>query len=330
MLSLVKNEYGIHNGNLVHVSQVNKGLSCDCICPYCKSTLIAKKGKQNSYHFAHYKSSDCGNGYETALHILAKDILKETTKILGPDVYIGASNIKLPTMSINYDTVMLEYKLNNIIADLVVLKNNKPLIIEIFVTHKIDDIKFNKIKELNLSTLEIDLSKLDRVISKNELRDILLYDTKHKKWIYNKPLDKLVKANTKLLASLLTKYKIHRGNRFWNSDYILKCPKEKRKNWRTSSWMNEYGEGCATCEYFQGYIIKELPINPVYLKSHTAVEALKTKDGSIINYSKYLYEESNHNYNITDNYNEYVYCGYINKIKDYNSFRQMLSLSIDK
>ena len=36
------------------------------------------------------------------------------------------------------------------------------MFIEIFVTHKIDEEKLNKIKSAGISTIEIDLSKMDR------------------------------------------------------------------------------------------------------------------------------------------------------------------------
>lgn len=36
--------YGIRNNKLVHISEVEKGIKCDCTCPACKGRLIAKKG----------------------------------------------------------------------------------------------------------------------------------------------------------------------------------------------------------------------------------------------------------------------------------------------
>lgn len=56
---------------------------------------------------------------------------------------------------------------------------------EIFVTHQVDERKLSKLQNNNISTLEIDLSKLDRMIPLEELQEILLQSNKAKKWIYN-------------------------------------------------------------------------------------------------------------------------------------------------
>lgn len=56
-----------------------------------------------------------------------------------------------------------------------------PLIIEIKVTHGVEENKLNKIKELNISALEIDLSQIDRDIDFDKLVDIIVNGTKQKK-----------------------------------------------------------------------------------------------------------------------------------------------------
>lgn len=56
---------------------------------------------------------------------------------------------------------------------------------EIFVTHSVDERKLSKLQNNNISTLEIDLSKLDRMIPLEKLQEILLQSNKAKKWIYN-------------------------------------------------------------------------------------------------------------------------------------------------
>jgi len=60
------------------------------------------------------------------------------------------------------------------------------LLVEVFVTHNIDEEKLQKIQKLGLSTLLIDLSNTDINTSKEELKHIIINSTDQKKWIYNK------------------------------------------------------------------------------------------------------------------------------------------------
>ena len=72
------------NGVLRHVDDVDNGLACDCFCPTCGSSLVAKHGSQTIHHFAHEGSSDCIGGVETALHLAAKEILTKERQMMLP------------------------------------------------------------------------------------------------------------------------------------------------------------------------------------------------------------------------------------------------------
>ena len=63
-------------GILVHVDSVPNGNGCGCICPCCKNELCAKnEGEERIHHFAHLGGADCSGGIESALHLMAKNIL---------------------------------------------------------------------------------------------------------------------------------------------------------------------------------------------------------------------------------------------------------------
>ena len=66
----VKIPFAVQNGRIVHISEVENGLSCNCKCCYCGARLLAKNNKDNikKSHFAHYNSDDCGNSLETSIH----------------------------------------------------------------------------------------------------------------------------------------------------------------------------------------------------------------------------------------------------------------------
>ena len=77
------------DGRLVHVNDVQNGLDCGCLCPACKSPLIARQGKRLIWHFAHVSEVDCDSAGETALHLAAKQTLKDLNgKIRIPEEVI--------------------------------------------------------------------------------------------------------------------------------------------------------------------------------------------------------------------------------------------------
>ena len=41
------------NGSIVDVHSVSRGKDCNCVCPSCRTPLIARQGKENVWHFAH-------------------------------------------------------------------------------------------------------------------------------------------------------------------------------------------------------------------------------------------------------------------------------------
>lgn len=179
-MSLSKINYAKLDNQIAFIDDVNNGLDCNCICLSCGKKLVAKnKGKIKEHHFSHYKSNECKYAYETMLHELAKKIIVE-------DMGIG----ELPEKKVYFDKVLrdlnvasifkefvvakTECKLGDIIPDVLLIdKNNKPLIIEIYVTHKIDFEKREKIIKQKLSCIEINLSSFNRIITEKELRDYL-------------------------------------------------------------------------------------------------------------------------------------------------------------
>lgn len=184
--------FGLKEGKLVHISEVENGLKCECICPSCQGVLLAKKGSLKVHHFAHFNTEECRYGLETALHIAAKEILKRRKRIKIPSVVlpIGARGREFHQSGyIKFNDVKLERKLHEIIPDILVNVNGTLLIIEIKVTHGVDKLKLEKIKSLNISTIEIDLSNNNRIFKYNELEKIILDETNNKKWLFNRKVE---------------------------------------------------------------------------------------------------------------------------------------------
>ena len=203
-------EYGIREGRIVHISelkQTERGGKCNCTCPECGEFLVAKLGEKRKWHFAHNPSSTCdvNKARETGLHLLAKEIIQENHNILVPGLEIkkeeivpndaiaavaAGVNIKLPNMSsclVDYDSVEIEKPIKDIVADAVIVVQGITCIVEVAVTHFVDEDKRNKLKEIGLSAFEIDLSDLLKgTPTRDEIAKAVLSDESNRKWVFNR------------------------------------------------------------------------------------------------------------------------------------------------
>ena len=154
-------KYGLQNNELVHINEVASGLECNCLCPFCKSQLIARKGQKKTYHFAHYRLSDCNHGTETALHIMVKKLVAQTKKIWVPftpqNIYDDSENGKV----VCFETAEIEKQLSDAIrSDVLLHHGDRALNVEIKVTHEVDLSKQIELSNFGVSTVEIDFSDM--------------------------------------------------------------------------------------------------------------------------------------------------------------------------
>ncbi|MED3550145.1 competence protein CoiA family protein [Cytobacillus praedii] len=191
---MIKMQFALKDGGIVHISEVESGLKCNCICPMCKGALVAKKGSIKIHHFAHDNQIECPYGIETSLHLAAKEIIKNKKTFRVPNVVLptgvkGKHRVLYQSRNIEISDVKVEHKLGGIVPDILLDVNGNELIVEIKVTHGIDNIKLEKIKQLNISTIEIDLSKHKRNFELSKLEELLIDGVQNKKWIYNKKVE---------------------------------------------------------------------------------------------------------------------------------------------
>ncbi|HIF0282833.1 TPA: competence protein CoiA family protein [Legionella pneumophila] len=196
----IKLPFGLNeNKSIVHIANVASGKNCNCICPSCNSPLIAAKGTKNQHHFKHATTIECEGGLESAIHMAAKQIIKERKQIKLPEYTINKTildskekmHLEYKTLvekgrSIYFDSVQEEQELNEIRADILAIASNQKLIIEIFYRHKVDDQKIEKIKADNISTIEINLSDL----KPDDVKDwetfwLCINDPNRAQWLYN-------------------------------------------------------------------------------------------------------------------------------------------------
>lgn len=174
-------EYGLQNNKIIHIKDVDSGLMCGCVCPGCGARLIARKGDIKEHHFAHEDGSDCALARETAIHILAKEILSLKKELLLP-AFVLKYGVGSKEVLVKFDEVQVEQSYDDIIPDIVMKKEGKLLFVEIKVSHPVDEVKSNKIKSMGVSCIEIDLSKLDGL---NNIESEVINNTHNKVWIFN-------------------------------------------------------------------------------------------------------------------------------------------------
>jgi hypothetical protein len=135
-------------GEIVVITNARRGRTCDCVCPDCKKDFVAAQGDKNEWHFRHYDKTTCKGGQETALHLLAKDIIASNTQIILP--FHG---------TVFYDNTVKEKYFQTIQPDVTANTSGQNLFFEVLVTHRVDTAKENFYKNGEHKSVEIDLQK---------------------------------------------------------------------------------------------------------------------------------------------------------------------------
>lgn len=196
-------------GKNVYIDEVPNGKQCGCICKECGGELVARHGKIKVHHFAHANEKDNGkiSCSQTALHLLTKEIIAEEGIV--PIPRSGKIEFHLA------DKVELEKSLGDIIPDIFVTVKGRPFMVEILVTHAVDEDKLDKIKEHRISCIEIDLSG-KTFESKEDVR-AALNNPCNMKIIYDDAI-RMIQERKEILLNYGLKQKICRGG-------IVVCPK---------------------------------------------------------------------------------------------------------
>ena len=241
-------EYAIKDGKLINVKDVERGLKCGCICPSCREPVIARKGDKKTFHFAHHGDYVCKYAVESSLHLLSKDIISEANLFTLPKrtvQYIenGTSFDLEDSKEIRVDRVEVEQYDRKVKPDLIIYSDETKYHVEIYVTHKADEKKIEKLKNDNIYSIEIDLSNVGENISREQIKKILLENSNLKYWL-NNPDSNLYKEERLKNA--------HRIDlvRHGFATHTEHCPKHVR-DFKGSSYANLIDD-CFGCEYFCG------------------------------------------------------------------------------
>jgi predicted nucleic acid-binding Zn-ribbon protein len=199
-----------------HISEVERGRK-GYICTGCGQDMIARKGNINVPHFAHdpkdtAKRGKCTYSEETFRHKLGKEILQRIKRIKVPSlrkfpadgqngaVYIIRESWFVVANSVEIEMPFYENEQGQILygrnaewkddpkkylmiqPDVAFFDaTGKPiLLIELVATHKINDDKYLRIRNLGLDTIQVSLP-----IGPSTVIEETFNKTAHTKWVYN-------------------------------------------------------------------------------------------------------------------------------------------------
>lgn len=251
VMSLVNStSFGLKDGKIIHISEIDSksnGLSCGCVCPKCEQPLEAHLGDVYVHHFKHYNKDSCTGSMETGLHMLAKEIFRSGIQVNLPkliaEYYINDDSeccfddnfnygnwretkvsVFKKERSFIYSCCELEHKIGDIIPDIVLFKDNEPLIIEIKVTHGINAEKLSKLKEARIPVVEIDLSNKFNDYNdfdRDKLREFIINDPNSKTWVYHPDFEEHKKQlKTKVEKKLDKIHRIKYLTSYKHQEYI--------------------------------------------------------------------------------------------------------------
>jgi competence protein CoiA len=157
--------FGLDQSNrLVCVSDVTRGLACQCRCVVCGEPLIARQGTVREHHFAHTSGREpCDVSHESLLHRYAKQLIQEAGGLLVPIDAAVAATLGVPTeathrVHLRLACIEVEKQLQNLRPDLVgVTADGVTVAIEVAYSSFCDPIKIAAFEGLKLPALEIDL-----------------------------------------------------------------------------------------------------------------------------------------------------------------------------
>ena len=234
---IFRNPFGLRDGQIVMIEDISKnenGLRCKCVCPACGEPFEARMGDIKAHHFAH-SGQGCyeTNAYMMGLYMLIKEYLEK-----GNNLYLPAVIVRFPLSAYSYlddsnireNVELIPYSLggeneetaypekwmsSKLIGDIEIIKSKsgQPQAILVYANNSTLAVRVRppdtvcklgvSTRYKDYSTLEINLSSLEKVIQsrkKEELFHYLMSKTELFSWIYNPKMDKAfpkIKKRTK-------------------------------------------------------------------------------------------------------------------------------------
>jgi hypothetical protein len=213
-----------------HVSSITSLRQGPFLCLDCGELLTLRQPINKRRHFAHRPDSLCTG--ESALHRYAKELLTAARTLTLPALVLEKDRVRQTVVeagTYSFDAVLLEHKIGTFQPDALVRYQEFELAVEFLVNHAVDGEKLTKVRNRDISMVEIDLSGLKAGQMEGDALDTAILHTASRKWIHHR---KTAAAERRLDAALEIK-KGERGARL--KGHILR----RRRAIVPEDWKNE-------------------------------------------------------------------------------------------
>lgn len=140
---------------------------------------------------------------ETLLHREVKAILEREKRIQLPELFVRVERNaprrepftrekRWSSEYVNLDNVRLEKRLGRVIPDVLAkvlgklnAESEYQLLIEVAVTNPINEERLERIREVNLPTLEIDIGRMGGLVTREELVKLVVDEVAGKRWVHH-------------------------------------------------------------------------------------------------------------------------------------------------
>ena len=160
--------YGLHDGQLRHISEVEQGLACDCRCLECREPLMAKKGPVLAHHFSHTGETNCNPSPEKLTHRYAKELIAQRLIAIEPafEIRQEVSGLEAwwrqPAGLFKADRAIVEpTDYEEFKPDVMLVRGAMKFAIEVYFRHPVPPAKAALLEKRYLHVVEVDLSDLD-------------------------------------------------------------------------------------------------------------------------------------------------------------------------
>ena len=189
--------FAVHSSQrFVHVTEVARGLACDCRCAVCGEPVLAKQGDVREHHFAHASHRQpCASSYECDLHRFAKQVISEADGLNVPfdaalPCVLGSGDGKQPFARLTYTDVQQEVMVGNRRPDvLAITQAGVRVAIEIAYSSFCDFQKRQDYEDMRLPGLEIDMRRFTpQAFDVVRVKQTVLEEIACKRWLWSECL----------------------------------------------------------------------------------------------------------------------------------------------
>ena len=202
------------DGTIIDVHAVPRGRDCGCICPSCRTPLIARQGGEKVWHFAHASravfdrtAQECDFSFYVSIRLMARQLIGSELTLVLPD-YRGGVSRDVPALdkecrseylvtkgrAIQLERVQVETRFADVAVDLKGWVGDFEFVVYLIHPGREVPPELKTLEGVRAGVVAIDLRRLVTVFPKvatgestyaRTLAEFLRNDLGSKRWIYH-------------------------------------------------------------------------------------------------------------------------------------------------